>query len=230
MKDRKPAILALSDGTVFEGFSFGDEGETTGEVVFNTSMTGYQEVLTDPSYKGQIVAMTYTEQGNYGINPEDVESWRPWVEGFIVKEAAGHPSNWRYSKKGGASLEQYLKNKNIAGICGIDTRALTRHIREKGAMEGVISTVDLNPESLVEKATKSPGLVGRDLVRDVTCKEPYKWSEGLWTLEGGYGRIPVIASRSPEQSEVVAKQSRRGGEGSLSVPPSPRGGEGRGEG
>ena len=223
MKERKPAILALSDGTVFEGFSFGDEGETIGEVVFNTSMTGYQEVLTDPSYKGQIVAMTYTEQGNYGINPEDVESWRPWVEGFIVKEAAGHPSNWRYSKKGGASLEQYLKSKKIAGICGIDTRALTRHIREKGAMEGVISTVDLNPGSLVEKAGKSPGLVGRDLVRDVTCKEPYKWSEGLWTLEGGYSVIATL-------SGAKGKQSRGGEEGSLSVSPSPRGGEGRGEG
>src|SRR3990172_6438636 len=183
MKERKPAILALSDGTVFEGLSFGDEGETTGEVVFNTSMTGYQEVLTDPSYKGQIVAMTYTEQGNYGINPEDVESWRPWVEGFIVKEAAGHPSNWRYSKKGGASLEQYLKNKNIAG-------------------------------SFVEKAGKSPGLVGRDLVRDVTCKEPYKWSEGLWTLEGGYSVIATL-------SGAKGKQSRGGEEGSLSVSPSP---------
>ncbi|MBI5598561.1 MAG: glutamine-hydrolyzing carbamoyl-phosphate synthase small subunit [Deltaproteobacteria bacterium] len=213
MKTKKPAILALADGTVFEGYSFGSEGETIGEVVFNTSMTGYQEVLTDPSYRGQIVAMTYTEQGNYGVNPEDVESWRPWVEGFIVKDPCEYPSNWRHLK-GGVSLDEYLKKNSIVGISGIDTRALTRRIREKGAMEGVISTVDLNPVSLVDKAEKSPGLVGRDLVKEVTCKEPYKWDEGLWTLEGGYGRIPVIARE--------AKQSR-GGEGSQIPSPSPLG-------
>ncbi len=181
----KKAILALSDGTVFEGFSFGAEGETTGEVVFNTAMTGYQEVLTDPSYRGQIVTMTYTEQGNYGINDEDVESWRPWVEGFIVKEPSSVASNWRAKKR----LEEYLSEKGIVGICGIDTRALTRIIRSRGAMEGIISTVDPDPESLVAKAKSSPGLVGRDLVKDVTCTSPYKLEDGLWTLEGGYRKV-----------------------------------------
>ena len=181
---RKPAILALSDGTVFEGYSFGAEGETVGEVVFNTSMTGYQEILTDPSYKGQIVTMTYTEQGNYGINSEDVESWRPWVEGFIVKDLCVRPSNWRYEKER-IGLEDYLKKNKIVGICGIDTRALTKHLRTQGAMEGVISTVS-SPEIAYEKAVKSKGLVGKDLVKEVSCKEPYKWDEGLWNIEGGY--------------------------------------------
>ncbi|MBI5559917.1 MAG: glutamine-hydrolyzing carbamoyl-phosphate synthase small subunit [Deltaproteobacteria bacterium] len=191
METKKPAILALSDGTVFEGLSFGAEGETTGEVVFNTSMTGYQEILTDPSYKGQIVTMTYTEMGNYGLNPEDIESWRPWVEGFIVKEPSLIPSSWR----GAFSLGEYLKKMGIVGIYGIDTRALTRRIREKGAMEGVISSVDLNPDSLADKAGKSPCLVGRDLVKEVTCKEPYKWDEGLWTLERGYKPSPLAKGK-----------------------------------
>lgn len=175
-KKRRKALLALSDGTVFEGYSFGAEGEAWGEVVFNTSLTGYQEILTDPSYKGQMVVMTYTHIGNYGTNHEDVESFRPWVEGFIVKEPCPYPSNWRSE----ISIEGYLKGHGIVGIAGIDTRALTRHIREKGAMEGVISTIDLDPKRLVEKAKEVPGLVGRDLVSEVTCKGPYRWSEGLW--------------------------------------------------
>ncbi len=179
---KKKAILALSDGKVFEGFSFGAEGETTGEVVFNTSMTGYQEILTDPSYKGQIVTMTYPLIGNYGINDEDVESNKPYAEGFIVKEASEYPSNWR-SKK---TLGSYLKDNNIVGIQGIDTRALTKHIRDFGAKEGVISTIDLNPKSLIEKAKASPGLIGRDLVKEVTCKKTYKWEQGVWDLEKGY--------------------------------------------
>ncbi len=186
MKERKRAILALADGTVFEGYSLGAEGEVSGEVVFNTSMTGYQEILTDPSYRGQIVTMTYTQQGNYGLNPEDIESWRPWVEGFVVKEPSLYPSNWRYLK-GGETLDEYLGRNGIVGICGIDTRALTRHIRESGAMPGVISTVDDVAENLVEKARSIPGLLGRDLVREVTCTEPYTWDEGLWNIEGGYG-------------------------------------------
>ncbi len=181
----KKAILALEDGTVFEGFSFGREGETFGEVVFNTSISGYQEVLTDPSYRGQIVVMTYTQMGNYGTNPEDVESVKPWVEGFVVKDVCFHPSNWR-SKE---DLDGYLKRNGIVGIWGIDTRALTMIIRSKGAMEGVISTVDLDPHSLVAKARSVPGLVGRDLVKEVTCKRPYTWNEGIWTLEDGYLRI-----------------------------------------
>lgn len=178
----KPAILALADGTIFEGIAFGAEGACVGEVVFNTSMTGYQEVLTDPSYKGQIVCMTYPLIGNYGINTEDIESRRPFVEGFIVKEGSPFPSNWRKSQ----SLEAYLKEWGIVGIQGIDTRALTKRIRDQGAMEGVISTVDLSPPSLVNKARASPGLIGRDLVKEVTCTEPFRWSQGEWRWPNGY--------------------------------------------
>lgn len=178
----KKAILALADGRIFEGRSFGAEGETTGEVVFNTSMAGYQEVLTDPSYKGQIVTMTCPLIGNYGINDEDIESLRPVVEGFIVKEACRFPSNWR-SQKG---IDQYLKDNGIVGIEGIDTRALTVHIRKHGAQQGVISTENLDRDSLIEKARSFPGLVGRDLVKQVTCGDPYKWNEGSWSLGVGY--------------------------------------------
>lgn len=170
------ALLVLSDGTVFEGSGFGSEGETIGEVVFNTSMTGYQEILTDPSYKGQIVVMTYPQIGNYGINDEDVESGRPNVEGFVVKEYLDFPSNWR-SKK---SLADYLKENNIVGIEGIDTRALTKHIRDYGVQMGIISTVDLSPESLLQKVRKHPGISAIDLVKDVTTKKSYKWIEGVW--------------------------------------------------
>jgi carbamoyl-phosphate synthase small subunit len=166
---KKPAILALEDGKIFHGYSFGADGENYGEVVFNTSMTGYQEILTDPSYKGQIVTMTYPLIGNYGINKEDVESRRPFVEGFIVREYTPVPSNWRSEQ----SLGDYLKENNIYGIEGIDTRALTKHLRTYGAKQGVISTTDLNPESLVEKAKTSPHLVGRDLVKEVTVDKPY---------------------------------------------------------
>jgi len=176
------ALLTLADGTVFEGCSFGAEGEATGEVVFNTSMTGYQEILTDPSYKGQIVVMTYPLIGNYGVNEEDFESRRPFVEGFVVKEASPYPSNWRSCK----SLDAFLKEQGIVGIQGIDTRALTKHIRDHGAQEGVISTTDLDPESLVAKAKSSPGLIGRDLVKEVTCETPYTWQQGEWRWPDGY--------------------------------------------
>ena len=187
----KKAILALADGLVFEGYSFGAEGETSGEIVFNTSMTGYQEILTDPSYKGQIVTMTYTQIGNYGVNPEDVESGRPYVEGFIVKEYCESASNWR-SKK---SLHEYLAENRIVGIHGIDTRALTRHLRDQGAQPGVISSKDLNPESLVAKAKKLPKMSGLDLAKDVTCKEPYPWDQGDWDLARGYAGKPASRYR-----------------------------------
>ena len=182
----KKAILALADGTVFEGESFGAEGETSGEIVFNTSMTGYQEILTDPSYKGQIVTMTYPQIGNYGVNDEDVESAKPYAEGFIVKEYLDIPSNWR-SKK---SLHQYLRENDIVGIQGIDTRALTKHLRDLGAQPGVITTRDMNPDSIVAKAKALPTMSGLDLVKDVTCKEPYQWKEGDWDLEKGYAMNP----------------------------------------
>jgi carbamoyl-phosphate synthase small subunit len=152
----KKAVLALADGLVFEGYSFGAEGEASGEVVFNTSMTGYQEILTDPSYKGQIVTMTYPQIGNYGVNDEDVESARPYAEGFIVKEYLEVPSNWRAKK----SLGEYLREHGIVGIQGIDTRALTRHTRDFGAQPGVISTSDTEPASLVAKAKKLPIMSG----------------------------------------------------------------------
>ncbi|MEK7773269.1 MAG: glutamine-hydrolyzing carbamoyl-phosphate synthase small subunit [Deltaproteobacteria bacterium] len=194
----KKALLALADGTVFEGASFGAEGETCGEVVFNTSMTGYQEVLTDPSYKGQIVAMTYSQQGNYGINGEDIESRRPWAEGFIVKEPCLYPSSWRSTE----SLMGYLKRNHIAGISGIDTRALTRIIRDKGAMGAVISTMDYDFRSLVDKAKRFPGLAGRDLVKEVTCRKPYEWREGLWSLEGGYRK--AVEEPKGKRFKVVA--------------------------
>jgi carbamoyl-phosphate synthase small subunit len=194
-KDKK-AILALEDGTIFEGESYGAEGETSGEVCFNTSMTGYQEILTDPSYKGQIVSMTYTQQGNYGVNDEDIESRRPWAEGFIVKEGCRYPSSWRSVEL----LGEYLLRHSIVAISGIDTRALTRIIREKGAMGSVISTLDTDAESLVAKAKETPSLVGADLVKEVTCAEPYGWHEGLWELVGGYslplkgsGKLKVVA-------------------------------------
>ncbi|MBI1813537.1 MAG: glutamine-hydrolyzing carbamoyl-phosphate synthase small subunit [Deltaproteobacteria bacterium] len=176
------AMLALADGTVFTGESFGAAGEAVGEVVFNTSMTGYQEILTDPSYRGQLVAMTYPEIGNVGVNREDVESSRPFLQGFIVKEYWEQPSNWRAQQ----SLREYLVANRIPAIQGIDTRALVRRLREHGAQEAVLSTTDLNPQALVAKAKASPGLIGRDLVKEVTCAKPYEWDESTWSLEQGY--------------------------------------------
>jgi len=204
----KKAVLALADGTLFEGSSFGAEGETVGEVVFNTSMTGYQEVLTDPSYKGQMVVMTYPLIGNYGINLEDVESKAPAVEGFIVKEASPYPSNWRSAR----GLDGYLKEHGVVGIQGIDTRALTRHLRDHGAMEGVLSTRDLNPDSLVAKAKASPGLIGRDLVKEVACAEPYTWQKGPWRLGTGYeesSKFQVPGSKSEHQLNLFAEPGTR---------------------
>lgn len=172
---REKALIALEDGTVWEGFSFGARGERYGEVVFNTSMMGYQEILTDPSYKGQIVTMTYPLIGNYGVNREDVESAKPFVEGFIVREVSRIRSNWRSQE----TIEEYFKRNNIVGIEGVDTRALTRHIRLEGSMRGVISTEDLSKPSLIRKAKSIPSLVGRDLVKEVTCQESYLWEEPL---------------------------------------------------
>jgi carbamoyl-phosphate synthase small subunit len=169
------AKLALEDGTVFTGEAFGATGEVDGEVVFNTSMTGYQEILTDPSYRGQIVTMTYPEIGNYGINAEDVESGKPHLAGFIVRENSRIASNFRCDGK----LDEYLAKHGIVGLAGIDTRALVRRIRIHGAMKGVLSTTDLDDASLVKKAKDSPGLVGRDLVREVLPAQSRVWAEGL---------------------------------------------------
>ncbi|MCE9605467.1 MAG: glutamine-hydrolyzing carbamoyl-phosphate synthase small subunit [Planctomycetia bacterium] len=169
------AKLALEDGTVYTGYSFGADGEVDGEVCFNTSMTGYQEILTDPSYRGQIVTMTYPQIGNYGVNDEDLESPKPHLSGFIVKELSGRVSNFRASD----DLSSYLKKHNVLGIEGIDTRALVRRIRTTGAMKGILSTRDLDDRSLVAKAKASPGLNGRDLVREVMPEQARKWSEDL---------------------------------------------------
>ncbi|MBW2187184.1 MAG: glutamine-hydrolyzing carbamoyl-phosphate synthase small subunit, partial [Deltaproteobacteria bacterium] len=176
------AILALADGRVFHGQHIGSEGETFGEVVFNTSLSGYQEILTDPSYCGEIVTMTYPLIGNCGINSEDVESDRPHLSGLVVKECSEYPSNWRSEM----TLNEYLKINNIVGIQGIDTRALVKHIRDHGAQTGVISSTDLDVDSLVAKAKQAPTIVGRDLVKEVTTDKAYSWTESLWDLEEGY--------------------------------------------
>ncbi len=167
------ALLALEDGLVLRGRSFTGEGESAGEVVFNTAMTGYQEILTDPSYKGQIVTMTYPLIGNYGINPEDIESRGLQVEGFIVKEYHPYPSNWRAQGK----LADYLKAAGKLGVEGFDTRAITKRLREHGAMRGIISSLDLDPDSLVRRARELPSMEGQDLVPLVTCKHPYWWPQ-----------------------------------------------------
>ena len=190
------AILALADGKIFEGEAFGVTGEVEGEIVFNTSMAGYQEILTDPSYCGQMVVMTYPLIGNYGVNPEDCESERPFLKAFIIKELSGIPSNWRSR----GSLDQFLKDYGVMGIQGIDTRALTRHIRDAGAQQAVLSTVESDPEVLVERAKNSVGLVGRDLVKEVTCKETYIWENDVPSL----GEKPVEKVAGDKIFSVVA--------------------------
>ena len=175
----------MADGRIFTGTGFGAEGEVEAEVVFNTSMSGYQEVLTDPSYCGQMVVMTYPLIGNYGINPQDFESARPHLKGFIIRELSGIPSNWRSQ----GTLDQFLKDHGIVGIQGVDTRALTRHIRDAGAQQAVISTRTADTKALVERARRSPSLVGQDLVREVSCEKPYDWTEGEWNLNGSAAAV-----------------------------------------
>ena len=170
----KKALLALADGTVFEGRALGYEGETVGEVVFNTAMTGYQEILTDPSYKGQIITMTCPQIGNYGVTPEDVESGRSWAEGFVVMEASRLASNWRSRQ----TLQESLIEARVVGIEGIDTRALTRHLREHGSQQGFITHLNLDPDRAVQRARQAPTLIGRDLAAEVTCARPYDWTTG----------------------------------------------------
>jgi len=166
------ALIVLEDGTIFEGRSFTGHGEAVGEIVFNTSLSGYQEILTDPSYTGQIVTMTYPLIGNYGINPEDMESAAIHPMAFLIKEYNGFPSNYRSTMP----LADFLQEYNILGVEGFDTRALVRHIRSKGAMKGIVSTRDLDPNSLVKRARSWTGLVGQDMVKQVTCDEPYGWA------------------------------------------------------
>jgi len=178
---RIPAILALEDGSVFRGLSFGARGETGGETVFNTGMTGYGEIITDPSYHGQMVVMTVPHVGNYGVNPEDAESARPWLAGFVVREACAQPSSWRSQE----SLPGYLEKAGVVGIEGVDTRALVLLLREKGALRGVISTKEGRADTLVDRARSFPPIEGRDLVAEVTCRKPYEWTETLAPLQQG---------------------------------------------
>jgi len=185
------AALALEDGRVFRGTSFAAEGASVGEIVFNTSMTGYQEISTDPSYHGQIVAMTYPQIGNYGVNDEDVESDGPKVAGFVVREHCRAPSNWR--SKG--TFGDWLRQHGIVAVEGIDTRALTRHIRTGGAKRSALATGDWSDADLVAKAREWPGLIGRDLVKEVTCPKPYEWE------------VPANASHSVVAYDFGAKRS-----------------------
>ena len=192
-----PAKLALADGTVYSGTAFGATGEVYGEVCFNTSMTGYQEILTDPSYCGQIVAMTYPLIGNYGVNSEDTESRSLFLRGFVVRELCRQPSNFRSND----TLDAYLRKNNVIGIEGIDTRSLVRRLRIRGAMTGVLSTTDLDDASLVRKAQQSPTLVGQDLVQEVMPKAAFDWAEGLSEL-GSSGT--TLTAPTGRERHVVA--------------------------
>jgi carbamoyl-phosphate synthase small subunit len=188
------ATLALADGTVYRGIGFGAEGKVGGEVVFNTALTGYQEILSDPSYEGQIVCMTYPEIGNVGVNPEDVESFKPYVRGFAVREYWHLPSNWRMRK----SLDEYMRDHGIVGIQEIDTRSLVRHIRDTGAKQGVLATGSVDENALIAEARARPSLEGQDLATRVSTRERYAWRSGKWDLTVGYregsGDGPLVAA------------------------------------
>ena len=197
------ALLALEDGRFFEGESFGATGTCVGEVCFNTAMTGYQEVLTDPSYRGQIVAMTYPLIGNYGTNSFDQESRSPQVRGFIIEELSEIPSNWRSEMP----LDEYLKKWNIPGAQGIDTRALTRHLRTRGAMKACLTTEEMSPEQATQKAIKGAGVIGMDYVREVSTREIYQWDpedklSEPWSIRSSNGGIKPILP--PARFRIVA--------------------------
>jgi carbamoyl-phosphate synthase small subunit len=197
------AIIALEDGRVWRGRGFGASQEVVGEVVFNTAMTGYQEILTDPSYCGQIVTMTYPLIGNYGVNNQDMESRRIYAEGFVVRELSRAVSNWRAD----GSLDQYLKANDIPGISDIDTRSLVRHIRERGSMRGCLSTKGNSEDDVVARARRAPEMVGLDLASVVTCREPYCWSDDQSTAYGSPGRLHpgfTSASQAAPRFHVVA--------------------------
>ncbi len=187
---REPAVLALEDGTVWRGVALGARGERTGEVIFNTSMTGYQEVLTDPSYYQQIVVMTVSHVGNTGVNLDDDESAHPWLAGFAIRAPSPRVSNWRAS----ASLDDYMVAHNLVGIAELDTRALVRHLRSLGAMRGALSNTNADADRLVDMARASPSMSGADLVRYVTCAEPYTWAENVDT-DWFAGGVPSIKAK-----------------------------------
>ncbi len=204
MTHRTPALLALEDGSTWPGTALGAIGERAGEVIFNTAMTGYQEVLTDPSYYGQIVVMTAPHIGNTGVNLEDEESARPWLSGFAVRAASPRVSSWRAN----AALDQYLRDHGVVGITGLDTRALVRHIREAGALRGVISSADPDPQRLIDAARAAPSMEGLDLVPYVTCAEPYHWAEAgdrCWVLgDGGASSTQAPTPSTQHLFHVVA--------------------------
>ena len=218
--------IALADGTLFAGQPFGAPGTVIGEIVFNTSLTGYQEILTDPSYCGQIVVMTAPHIGNVGINPEDFEAARPWVTALVVREVSRRVSNWR----AGGSLPDYLAQNGVPGLTEVDTRALVRHIRYQGAMMAALSNdLALSPDDLVDLARCAPSMVGRDLVREVTCQEAYHWEEGLlegWKVErpnppapfpareGGAAPTPTLPRPAGEE-ELPPSSKRRGAGGEV---------------
>jgi len=195
---KEPATLMLEDGSMYEGYAFGARGETAGEVVFNTSMTGYQEILTDPSYSRQMVTMTYPHIGNYGVNPVDMESDKIHPSGFILRAPCERPSNWRSQM----DLESWLRTSGVVGIAGIDTRALVRRIRDKGAMKGAIISGATTREALQDRLDREPSMVGRDLAQDVTCAEPYEWTEPLFQMRGEEFTRPQ--PQAPGRFHVVA--------------------------
>jgi carbamoyl-phosphate synthase small subunit len=197
-------LLLLEDGTVFRGYNFGAAGETCGEVVFNTSITGYQEILTDPSYAGQIVVMTYPEIGNYGINYEDSESQQPFAAGFVVREYSEVVSNWRARR----SLGDFLADHQIVSIAGLDTRKLVRHLRERGAMRGIISTTERDVETLLSRVQASPGMLGRTLAKEVSCTHPYEWSEDR--TQTSIFRPHIVAYDFGIKYSILRSLARRG--------------------
>ena len=211
MSARTPALLVLKDGTVFRGTSIGAAGLTVGEVVFNTAMTGYQEILTDPSYARQIVTLTYPHIGNYGANEEDVESDRVYAAGLVIRDLPVLASNWRRT----CSLPEYLTRENVVAIADIDTRRLTRILRDKGAQDGCIMAGEIDEEKALQAARGFPGLVGMDLAKVVSCRKPYEWQESNWALETGYakgvdGKYHVVAYDFGVKRNILRKLVARG--------------------
>jgi len=208
---RTPAILVLRDGTVFRGTSIGAEGTTAGEVVFNTAITGYQEILTDPSYCRQIVTLTYPHIGNTGANAEDVESRKVFAAGLVIRDLPLLSSNWRQNW----TLAEYLKRENVVAIADIDTRKLTRILRDKGAQDGCIMAGNIDEKAALDAARKFPGLVGMDLAKVVSCDQPYEWDESVWVLGQGYGKLKaprfhVVAYDFGIKRNILRKLAARG--------------------
>lgn len=208
---RKPAILALADGTIFRGTAIGCDGAAVGEVVFNTAMTGYQEILTDPSYCKQIITLTYPHIGNTGVNPEDTESQRVFASGLVIRDLPPASSSWRETQ----TLPEYLNSQGVVAIAGIDTRKLTRILREKGAQNGCIMAGKVDEQEGLKQARAFPGLAGMDLAKVVSCKRPYTWNEGEWSLGQGYSKLQapkfqVVAYDYGIKNNILRKLAARG--------------------